>query len=332
MDRRQESRSDSLRNSLCALFLVTLAACGGGGGGEPNQTSSQSLPSGSAGSTSSGSSQQARAAASAIDTGDILGEADANTPFAQQSGYNGQVIGQFPDAQDIPETGIHYSTLPNGETLRLGKVLDPWNPNLKVFAFQLGPNDPTTSGSKRSEFEFPPNVENGKTYWIAFSLNVQDWGSLPSGDDALFGTQVHSGDSSKGFSPSFSLVSYGSSGGRTFQVFRTSNTSGTSQTMVKYPEIPIRFGQWTEFVFKFRHATDNSGLLQVWMDGQQIVDYSGPIGFNTPGYRDYAKFGYYNWSSFNSSRKVLIRAPVLVQDPTGSKYTVDSLRAYVEAQ
>jgi hypothetical protein len=62
------------------------------------------------------------------------------------------------------------------------------------------------------------------------------------------------------------------------------------------------------------------------------VDYSGPIGFNTPGYRDYAKFGYYNWSSYNSSRKVLLRAPVLVQDPTGSKYTVDTLRAYVEAQ
>ena len=263
---------------------------------------------------------------------DVLGDADANTPFAQQSGYNGQVIGQFPDARDIPETGIHYSTLGNGETLRLGKVQDPWNPSSKVFAFQLGPNDPTTSGSKRSEFEFPPDVENGKTYWIAFSVNVQDWGTLSSGDDALFGTQVHSGDSSKGFSPSFSLVSYGSSGGRTFQVFRTSNTSGTSQTMVKYPEIPIRFGQWTDFVFKFRHALDNSGLLQVWMDGQQIVNYAGPIGFNTPGYRDYAKFGYYNWSSFNSSRKVLLRSPVIVKDPTGSKYSADALRAYVQGQ
>src|SRR5690349_11636665 len=155
MDRRQESRSDSLRNSLCALFLVMLAACGGGGGGgEPNQTSSQSLPSGSAGSASNGGSASsggatARAAAAAIDTADILGAADANTPFAQQSGYNGQVIGQYPEAQDIPESGINYSTLPNGETLRLGKVLDPWNPNSKVFAFQLGPNDPTTSGSKR---------------------------------------------------------------------------------------------------------------------------------------------------------------------------------------
>jgi hypothetical protein len=268
--------------------------------------------------------------ATTISLADILGQPKSNTLFAQQSGYSGQVLGQFPAAKDIPESGINGPQLPNGETLRLGKVADPYNSAAKVFAFQLAPNDTSTSGSKRSEFELPPNVTNGNTYWIAFSVNVQDWGTLNNGDAALFGTQVHSGDSSKGYSPSFALVTYGGpSGGRTFQVFRT-YTSGGSQNTFKYPEIPIRFGQWTDFVFKFRHALDGSGLLQVWMDGQQIVDYSGPIGFDTPGYSDYAKFGYYNWSSFNSSRKVLLRSPVLVKDPTGSKYQATDLRALVQ--
>jgi hypothetical protein len=320
MDRQNKRRSNSLWKSSCALVLVLLTGCGGGGGGDGPQSGAQS---GSAG---------ARGGIGVIAAADVLGLADANIPFAQQYGYNAQVIGQFPDAKEIPETGINYTALPNGETLRLGKVADPMNTLSKVFEFQVAPNDPNTSGSKRSELEFPPNVQNGKTYWIAFSVNVQDWGALPGGDEALFGTQVHSGDSSRGLSPSFSLVSYGSSGGRTFQVFRTSHTSGTSQTMFKYPQIPIRFGQWMDFVFKFRHATDSSGLLQVWMDGQQIVDYTGPIGFNTPGYNDYAKFGYYNWSSFSSSRKVLLRAPILVQDPTGSKYSPDAFRAYVQGQ
>jgi hypothetical protein len=320
MDRQNRRRSNSLWKSSCALLFVLLAGCGGGGGGEGPQSGAQS---GSAG---------VRAGIGVIAAADILGAADANIPFAQQYGYNAQVIGQYPDAKEIPEGGINYTPLANGETLRLGKVADPMNTLSKVFEFQVAPNDPTTSGSKRSELEFPPNIENGKTYWIAVSVNVQDWGALPNGDDALFGTQVHSGDSSKGFSPSFSLVSYGSSGGRTFRVFRTSHTSGTSQTMFKYPEMPIRFGQWMDFVFKFRHATDNSGLLQVWMDGQQIVDYTGPIGFNTPGYNDYAKFGYYNWSSFSSSRKVLLRSPILVEDPTGSKYSAEAFRAYMQGQ
>jgi len=274
------------------------------------------------------------APAAGIDAADIVARASGDTPFAQQTGYTGQVLGTYPYVTSIPETGILGTTLPNGERLRLGKEVDPLNASRKALAFQLGPNDPVTSGSHRSEIEFPQVVELDKTYWIALSLYIYDWGTLASGDEALFGTQVHSGDSNRGLSPSFSMVSYGSKGGRTLQVFRTSSTSSdpstSNQVMVKYPEIPIRFGRWMDFVFKFRHSMSSSGLLQVWMDGQQIVDYSGPLGFNTPGYKDYAKFGYYNWGSYDSSRKVLVRSPIMLKDPTGTKYGPDVLRAAVQ--
>ena len=63
-------------------------------------------------------------------------------------------------------------------------------------------------------------------------------------------------------------------------MFRTYTDSSGSQNSFKYPEMPIRFGQWMNFVFKFRHSLDSSGLLQVWLDGNQIVDYSGPIDWN----------------------------------------------------
>ena len=130
------------------------------------------------------------------------------------SGYSAQVLGQFPSVQNIPETGINGSTLPNGDTLRLGKVGDPFNTSRKAFLFQLAPNDPLTSGSHRSEFEFPMNIELGKTYWIAYSVYVYDWGTLMNNDDALFGTQVHSGNSNLGLSPSFTIYTAGSTGGR----------------------------------------------------------------------------------------------------------------------
>jgi hypothetical protein len=48
------------------------------------------------------------------------------------------------------------------------------------------------------------------------------------------------------------------------------------------------------------------------------------------GHADYAKFGYNNWNSFSGSRKVLLRSPVLVADPTG-KYGPNDLRAFVQA-
>jgi len=267
-----------------------------------------------------------------IRASDILGEASGNVPFAQQSGWGAQVLGQYPTAQQIPEGGINGTLLPNGETLRFGKQADPADPTRLAIAVQLAPSDPTTSGSKRSEIEFPNNVVNGKTYWMAVRVLIPDWGTLPDGDAALFGAQLHAGNSNLGYSPSFTLATYGgASGGRTFQVFRTYTDSSGSQIAYRYPEIPIPFGRWTSFVFKFRHALDSSGLLQVWMDDTQIVDYNGPIGWNTPGYQDYAKFGYYNWSNFGTSRKVLLGSPVLVVDPSGSTYQEADLSALVQA-
>jgi len=277
----------------------------------------------------------ARGAAASINPADIIGQAQANVPFSQQSGFNAQVLGQFPAAQNIPEAGINGPKLPNGETLRLGKAGDPFNTSRNAFLFQVAPTDPLTSGSHRSELEFPMNIEPGKTYWIAYSIYVYDWGTLMKGDDALFGTQLHSGNSNLGLSPAFTIYTSGATGGRTFQIYRQHSTSPspTQSNSVVYrsQEFPLQFGQWMDFVFKFRESIDKSGLLQVWMNGNQIMDYTGPLGYSTPGFKDYAKFGYYNWSSFDSSRKVLVRSPVVVNDPTGSKYQASDLRAFVQA-
>ena len=106
----------------------------------------------------------------------------------------------------------------------------PANSSRKAFAFQLSPSDPITSGSKRSEFEFPKIVEHGKTYWVAYSVYVYDWGTLPSGDESLFGSQLHSGDTSRGLSPSFTTATFD---GRTFRVsvqYSTSTSPTTSNT------------------------------------------------------------------------------------------------------
>jgi hypothetical protein len=65
------------------------------------------------------------------------------------------------------------------------------------------------------------------------------------------------------------------------------------------------------------------------MDGNLIVDHQGNLGFNTPGYLDYVKWGYYNWSGSGfstTSRKVRLRNPTIVADPTGSKYTAADVR------
>jgi hypothetical protein len=260
----------------------------------------------------------------------ILTHASADIPFAEQSGYSVQVIKTYTRAQQLAESGSHGSMLPNGETLRFGKVADPVNSRRKALAFQVHSSDPTTSGGKRSELKINPNIEMNKVYWIAFSVFVYDWGTLSRKDEALFGTQMHTGDDDAApGGPSFGL--YTAPGGRKFFVktrYSESQPCCSNSVSIKTASYDMPFGRWADFVIKFKHNTSGKGFLQAWIDGQMIANYTGSLGYDT-GTADYAKFGYYNWSRTKmgpSARKVLLRSPTIVADPTGSKYSQQQMR------
>jgi hypothetical protein len=267
-----------------------------------------------------------------IDAADIFGQAQASVPFSGQSGYNTQVINTYLQANQIPESGIHGSTLPNGETLRLGKVADPRDSSKKALAFQLAPNDPLTSGSHRAEIRLAGGLANDKVYWAAFRHYVADWGSFSTSDTAMIAMQIHGGNVA-GLSPAVAIYSRG---GRNFWIDARGSTSSTpnqtNSVSVRSPERPIQFGRWVDFVVRFKLNTSGNGFVQVWMDGTQIWDFKGTVGYNTGSERPYVKFGYYNWTSFTTPRKVLLKSPVIVADPTGSKYTQDTLRQYVNSK
>ena len=276
------------------------------------------------------------AGSSAIAPSDILSRASADIPFAEQSGYTAQVIKTYTRAEQLAESGIHGSMLPNGETLRFGKVADPMDPTRKALAFQVHTDDPVTSSGKRAELSMKPNIEMNKVYWITFSVFVYDWGTLAPRDEALFGAQMHTGDNdARVGGPSFGIVT--APGGRKFFVktrYSESSTPGDGNSVsIKHAQHDIPFGRWADFVIKFKHNTSGNGFLQAWMDGKPIANYKGSLGYNT-GMADYAKFGYYNWSRHRmgpTARKVLLRSPTIVADPTGSKYSQEHVRTLLEA-
>ena len=272
--------------------------------------------------------------AGAIDPADIKASASADVLFSQQPNIYTDVLGSTPWMSSIAETGRHGTVLPNGETLRFGKEADPVNPARKAMTFQLAPSDPTTGGSKRVELGFPRNIEMDKVYWLAVSVYVNDWGTLGTSDQSLFGFQLHSG-TKLDLSPTIAL--YTTKDGRSFKVSTRYSTSASpsqsNSVSTHYAEQPIPFGRWMDFVIKFKQNTSGAGFAQVWMDGNLIVNHQGNLGFDTPGYLDFMKWGYYNWTSaFASPRKVRLRGPTLVADPTGSKYTAADLRAVLTGE
>jgi hypothetical protein len=51
--------------------------------------------------------------------------------------------------------------------------------------------------------------------------------------------------------------------------------------------------RWIDMVFRIIPKTNKDGILQVWKDGNQIVDYQGPLGFKDDEDQIYFKFGLY---------------------------------------
>lgn len=56
---------------------------------------------------------------------------------------------------------------------------------------------------------------------------------------------------------------------------------------------PALVGEWTSFVYHIRFDKGDNGRLEVWMNGEQIIDYSGQIGYKDDLNTSYFRLGLY---------------------------------------
>lgn len=54
----------------------------------------------------------------------------------------------------------------------------------------------------------------------------------------------------------------------------------------------FRIGQWHDFVIQTKWSYRDDGFVNVWWNGEQIVAYKGPVGYNEPAAPEF-KFGLY---------------------------------------
>ncbi|MBN2628150.1 MAG: heparin lyase I family protein [Spirochaetales bacterium] len=59
------------------------------------------------------------------------------------------------------------------------------------------------------------------------------------------------------------------------------------------PEEPALYGGWTDFVYKIRMSRDNSGRIEVWIDGEKTVEFTGQVGYGGDGRTGYFRLGLY---------------------------------------
>jgi hypothetical protein len=169
-----------------------------------------------------------------------------------------------------------HSVLQSSEQVKAGSS------SLKL---EVRSNDQNTSGSIRSEITLEGDPLN-QDRWYGFSMFLKDWVDDDAGESVFEWARDGSGADP---------VTLLTSGGRMTLV----TNGGTANNI--YSDIgPIISNQWIDFVIHVRWATDTTGILQMWIDGNLVFNKQNA---KTAAGTCYLKLGInkFGWSTQSSA-------------------------------
>jgi hypothetical protein len=206
-------------------------------------------------------------------------------------------------AAPVPDVASFSST--NGSTISLDNHSagvqnsnNRWNlqnPDSQTLRIEIRQTDHWISGSwndwsgcgsggecaNRSEIAINPQYPAGTTLNYSFELMVEP-GPVNTASWLLF-HQIHTDDAGAGGCCAFQIGTAWE-GGDHMAIYRRYMLAGqtTYTQVVAYQDPnPIQRGHYYSFNVSVRLRNDNTGYLNVWRDGVQIVNYQGPMGVCT---------------------------------------------------
>ncbi|MCB9102435.1 MAG: heparin lyase I family protein [Anaerolineales bacterium] len=187
-------------------------------------------------------------------------------------------------------------------------VTSPVRSGHHAVRFEVRDDDRYFSASRSEIHRSSDRDTLGQDYWYGFSIYIpEEWPDQDSGFTII--SQWHgSPDKDQGEisrSPVLRLEyrnkKFKILGAYSKEEIQTSD-SGTSVLLYNDDEFAKK-GTWHDFIFNMKWSYESDGYVQAWIDGQRVVDYNGPIGYNdTRG--PYFKMGVYR--SLNNTGTMVI--------------------------
>jgi len=216
---------------------------------------------------------------------------------------------------------------------RFDTAPDPLAAGRSTYAFRVLAGDLPTAGALRCEAVAPPArptaLPMGSAFWYVFRILVWQGQEARSGSALLTQWHVH------GFNPFLGLTLR--QGHLDVTVRHDQAADGAAQrkpTLLQlWRDDALVARRWMTFVVQADIRRAGTSMLRIWRDGEPIVEYAGPLGYDDPGLA-YAKIGYYHWLNNNpwdeavDQRLVLVGKAALVRDASG-RYTEAQLRRWV---
>jgi len=236
----------------------------------------------------------------------------------------------------------------NGD-VRAAIVPDPDDDSKLAFQLSAMPGDPDTStvGGKRCEMALgwqPHNypgqapvrgaaLPRNQDFWWTIKFRLGDWRAT-SDRQVIFQWLTPGADAN---GPMLAADVWGSNIRlEIHHDFGTSPSPATTTKLIPWSMHGWQPNHWYSVAIHARidAVTPADGRVAMWLDGTQVLDYHGPIGYTAPAGGDYAKFGLYHWTINNPwdmavpKRIAWYRGPALIIDRAG--YDVSSVRAVLE--
>ena len=130
------------------------------------------------------------------------------------------------------------------------------------------------TGDQAGRFHF------GKEYWVAYSFYIQQvpekWGLIHQNHAVPNNEDWSTTAGPNGFSiktENGNLVFTGSTNEALAYVKPSSGGADWGEEV--YHQEPVKTGQWYDIVTHFKYSPDNTGFMEIWINGEQVVDYTG---------------------------------------------------------
>lgn len=190
-------------------------------------------------------------------------------------------VGSF-EGWDTKRLVAPYSATVETEKVRSGRY---------AARFELRHGDRVSDGW-RAELRDPYNAPYGRDTWYGFSTYLP-----PDYPDhacscalAQWHDQAEPGQSS-GKPPLAHRIKAGQ-----FYITTASSPTASSEPLhqdILYETRRAVKGVWHDFVYRIRWSRGDDGEIEMWKDGERILEYRGPIGYVNEIRAPYFKFGMY---------------------------------------
>lgn len=212
---------------------------------------------------------------------------EAATPEAAQATRRSEVVrldfeaGSFAGWDVRRLVGPHSATVAT-ETVRHGRY---------AARFELRNGDRVSDGW-RAELKDPHNATLGRDVWYGFSTYLPP--DYPDHDFSCVLAQWHDqaelGDHS-GKPP----IAHRIRAGRFYITTAASPVAGDSpqHTDVLFETSQGVKGMWHDFVYRVHWPNGGTGEIDMWMNGERVLEYRGPLGYGNQVRGPYFKLGMY---------------------------------------